>query len=96
MFEGMDIDSLIDTIIEARKESEKTQNQEGRGLQQRLFTINVENKYGKKVKFSSDKSTFEVVSAGSGNPQSTETGNSNNKSSYINKNLVFLILLFML
>ena len=96
MFEDMDIDSLIDIIIEARKESERTQNQEGRGLQQRVFSINVENKYGKKVKFSSDKSTFEVVSAGSGNPQNTETGNSDNKRFYINKNLVLLFLLFML
>lgn len=65
-------------------------------MQQRTFSIKVENKYGKKVKFSSDKSTFEVVADGSGNPQSTETGSSDNKSFYINKNLVLLFLLFML
>ena len=77
--------------------------EETRRLSTMTYNIEVENKDGKKVKYSSDKNDYEVIAEGT-KPQETESGgsttegdeNSEGKGSYININLILLILFFSL
>lgn len=68
-----------------------------RRLSNLKYNIEVENKSGKKVKYSSDSSTFEVISNGQSNGQSNTQSNAqsnNNSYSKLNLNLLLLFLLF--
>lgn len=70
-------------------------------LSNMTYNIEVENKDGKKVKYSSDKNDYEVIAEGT-KPQKTESGdsttegneNSEGKGLYININLILLILFY--
>ena len=74
---------------------------ETRRLSRMTYNIEVENKYGKKVKYSNDKNDFEFISKGT-KSQENESGDTNikqdsvDKTAYIHINLILLILFLFL
>ena len=62
-------------------------------MQALKYNVEVENKNGKKIKYTSDKDGFEVVSSGSGTNSGSSGGN---KGSFINNNFLLLILILFL
>ena len=91
-FESIMMDNLFKYLAGMNIE-EPFEEFEERRLSEITYNIEVENKDGRKIKYSSDnKLDFEVIAEGSGGAQTSD----GNKSSYFNLNLIFLILLLFL
>ena len=63
-----------------------------RRLSEMTYTVEVENKDGRKVKYSSDKANLEVIAEGTKTkPEESENGSGKNKISYLTFGLILLI-----
>lgn len=67
------------------------EEEEKRRLSTLTYNIEVENKNGKKVRYSSEKEGFEVISEGSKEGSGTPGG----LSSYLKTNIILILLLFI-
>ena len=67
------------------------EEEEKRRLSTLTYNIEVENKNGKKVRYSSEKEGFEVISEGSKESSGTTGG----LSSYLKTNIILILLLFI-
>ena len=96
------IDFMLNDIISGMSgENIGGDDDDGRRIRRRrlqtdlTFEINVENKYGRKITFSSDNvNSFTVNAPGVPGPDETLDSENKSKASYIGINLILLILLF--
>jgi len=96
------IDFMLNEIISGMSgEKIGGDDDDGRRIRRRrlqtdlTFEIAVENKYGRKITFSSNNvNSFTVNAPGVPGPDETLDSENNSKASYIGINLILLILLF--
>ena len=95
LFEALNFDSYLSGIASVSEylETIKKEQELNRQLQALKYNVEVENKNGKKIKYTSDKDGFEVVSSDSGTNSGSSGGN---KGSFVNNNFLLLILILFL
>ena len=86
-----DEEGIIKFVFDMVHLNALAQEEEKRRLSTLTYNIEVENKNGKKVRYSSEKEGFEVISEGSKESSGTTGG----LSSYLKTNIILILLLFI-
>ena len=86
-----DEEGIIKFVFDMVHLNALAQEEEKRRLSTLTYNIEVENKNGKKVRYSSEKEGLEVISEGSKEGSGTPGG----LSSYLKSNIILILLLFI-
>lgn len=89
-----DLNEMLNSLLLIVTGNYNGEDYDRRRLSGFTYNIEVENKYGRKIKYSSDNTkTFEIIAEGEKGPEEALEGQGNHNS-YININLILLFLLF--